>query len=31
MTEAGLKALDERHFREALLAAVDASLTRARR
>ncbi|HEY6672438.1 MAG TPA: pyrroline-5-carboxylate reductase [Solirubrobacterales bacterium] len=31
MTEAGLKALDERHFREALLAAVDASLMRARR
>jgi pyrroline-5-carboxylate reductase len=31
MTEAGLKALDERHFREALLAAVDASLERARK
>lgn len=31
MTEAGLKALDERHFQEALLAAVDASLERARK
>jgi pyrroline-5-carboxylate reductase len=31
MTEAGLKALEERHFREALLAAVDASLEGARR
>ena len=30
MTEAGLKALEQRHFREALLAAVDASLERAR-
>jgi pyrroline-5-carboxylate reductase len=30
MTEAGLKALEQRHFREVLLAAVDASLERAR-